>query len=82
MDRLRIYRYQWGTLMRIMDDLKGFTDFDKFVSAVERRMRLFHRSWRDIEQYLIVDHETTTLSGSRILAYAKWENNKLTITKV
>lgn len=82
MDRLRIYRYQWGTLMRIMDDLKGFTDFDEFVSAVERRMRLHKRTWCDVEQYLIVDHKATTLRSSRILAHAKWDGKKLMITKV
>ena len=84
MDRLRIYRYQWGTLMRIMDDLTGFTNFDEFVSAIERRMKLHDRAWRDIEQYLIVDHKTTTLRSSRILAHAKWngKEKKLEITKV
>lgn len=68
--------------MRIMDDLKGFTNFDEFISVVKERMKLHHRAFCDIEQYLIVSHQSTTLIGSRILAYARWNGEELEVTKV
>ena len=84
MAELRIYRYTWGILNRIMADLKGYSDFDEFVKVASRRIKTHIMTFRDCEQYIIVSHESTTLKGSRILAFAKWNDkeNKLEITKV
>lgn len=84
MTGLRIYLYTWGVLNRIMADLKGYADFDEFVKAVSRRMRLHPTAFSDYKQYVIVAHKATTLRDSRILAFAKWNDKekRLEITKV
>lgn len=84
MTGLRIYLYTWGVLNRVMADLKGYADFDEFVKAISKRMRLHPPAFSDCKQYVIVTHRFTTLRDSQILAFAKWNSkeNKLEITKV